>query len=47
MSRVGIEGHAALVMEDNESRTIDSNVGGVSAMAFRPRPWQSFADAFV
>jgi hypothetical protein len=34
-------------VDDNESRTIDSNVGGVSAAAFRPRLWQSFADAFV
>jgi hypothetical protein len=29
MSGVRIEGRAALVVDDNESRTIDSNVGRV------------------
>jgi hypothetical protein len=48
MSGVGIEGHAALVVDDNESRTIDSNVARVSGpRQFRPRPLTSAVDVFV
>jgi hypothetical protein len=47
MSEVGSRGHAALVGNDNEGRTIDTNVGRVTGRGNPPTGLTSFADVFV
>jgi hypothetical protein len=47
MPGAGIEGHAALVVDDNESRTIDSNVGSVIGRGSSGRGPDVVLEAFV